>query len=140
MMRVSDWQIVWDPASAWPRTLLAVDDILDGEIRLPLSQMGDVGRPDFSAGGLPVARGNRKRRLEFTRIDSHASVDEAWAAVFASLADDPWGLKGTLSITPRGGVAVLFTAAILSSTHRVSPDGGPVETLHSYSFRIVPQA
>lgn len=140
MMRVSDWQIVWNPAGAGVRTLLAVDDVMDGEIRLPLSQMGDVGMPDFSAGGLPVARGNRRRRVEFTRIDSHGSVDAAWAAVFSCLADDPWGVKGTLSITPRGGVAVSYQAAILSSTHRVAPDGGPAETLHSYALRIVPQA
>lgn len=138
-MRVSDWQIVWDPAGAGERTLLALDDVLEDEIRLPLSQSADVGRPDFSLTGLPVARGNRKRRLEFTRRADHASVEAAWQAVFVALAADAWGAKKTLRITPRGGSAANFTAALLSSSHRVAPDGGPAETLHSYAIRIVPQ-
>ena len=137
-MRVSDWQIVWDPSGAGERVLLALDDLLEDEIRMPLSQSADIGRPDFSLTGLPVARGNRKRRIEFTRRDSHATVEAAWQAVFAALAADAWGVKKTLRITPRGGSAANYTAALLSSNHRVAPDGGPAETLHAFAFRIVP--
>lgn len=138
-MRVSDWQIVWDPAGAGERVLLSLGDLMEEEIRLPLSQATDIGRPDFSLTGLPVTRGNRKRRLEFARRDEHANVLTAWQAVFAELSADAWGEKKTLRLTPRGGSAVNYTAALLSSSHRMAPEGGLAETLHSYAFRVTPQ-
>lgn len=138
MMRLSDWQIVWAPGEAGERTLLALDDVMEDEIRLPLSQLADVGRPDFSLTGLPVSRGNRKRRIEFTRRDSHATLLDAWQAVFSALAADAWAVKKTLRITPRSGSATNYTAALLSSSHRVAPESGVAETIHSYAIRIVP--
>lgn len=137
-MRVSDWQIVWDPSGDGERTLLSLGDMMESDIRLPISISSDVGRPDFSLTGIPVSRGNRKRRVEFSRRDGHSSVLDAWQALFTELAADPWGLKKTLRITPRGGSATNYTAALLSSSHRVVSDG-LAESSHSYAFRIVPQ-
>jgi len=135
-MRTSDWTITWAPGTADELPLLALGDVLDSEIRIPRSQFVDVGRPDFSRHGIPVIRGNRRRRLDFEVRREHASVSDAWLAVFAALAAAPWGEKEILRLTPRGGTARNHAAVLLACRHEVAKGGGPAETIHGYSFRL----
>lgn len=116
-------------------TLLSPGDLMDAEVRMPGGQATDVGRADFARGGKPVSRGNRRRRLEFSRVDEYDSTDDAWLEVFRAMVADPWGVKATLRVTPRGGSAVDFPAAFLSTRHRML-GGDPVETMHEYVLRI----
>jgi hypothetical protein len=135
-MRISDFQIVWAPGTAGETPLLALDDTMDSEIRVPLAQLVDVGRPDFQAGGLPVSRGNRRRRLEFSVRRENATAAAAWLAVFQALAWSPWGQKQTIRITPRSGTARNHPAVIMSCRHEVARGSGLNETVHQYVFRL----
>ncbi|MFU8894004.1 MAG: hypothetical protein ACNA8L_10285 [Luteolibacter sp.] len=135
-MRISDFQIIWAPGTGEEKILLALGDTMDSEIRMPLAQLVDVGRPDFQKGGLPVSRGNRRRRLEFSVRTEHASVNAAWLAVFAALAWSPWGEKQTIRITPRGGTARNHPAVMMACRHEVAKGSGLAETIHQYTFRL----
>jgi len=139
MIRLSNWRIVWDAGGTSPRVLLDFGDPMDAEIQLPRDQVTDVGRPDFSLSGIPISRGNRKRRIEFSRRDEHANGVAAWQAVFNALRTDPWAIKATLSIQPEGGTARLYDAALLSASHHPTTEDGAVESVHSYAFRISPK-
>jgi len=139
MIRLSNWRIVWDAGGTVPRVLLDFGDSMDAEIQIPREMVTDIGRPDFALSGIPISRGNRKRRVEFSRRDEHATGVAAWQAVFNALRSDPWGKKSALSIQPEGGTARLYDAALLSASHRPTTEDGVVESVHSYAFRITPQ-
>lgn len=136
-MRNSDWTITWDPLGT-PLVLLALDDVMDSEIRLGGQQLVGSGLSDFALRAVAISRQNRKATLEFTRRQSRYDAASAWLACATALIATPWGLKKTLRITPRGGSARDYTAAVLSCTHRPAHDDGLIESVHSYSFRIVP--
>jgi hypothetical protein len=136
MIRISPWRIIWD-AGGTPVTLLDYGDDMDGEIRLDGVQLVDVGRMDFAQGGLPVARGNRKRRIEFSRRVPHSTAVASWQATLNAVRTAPWGVKKTLTVTPQGGTARSFTAALLSCRHKPDTLDGMIESFHSYAFRIV---
>lgn len=137
-MRNSDWQITWDPAGASPLVLLDHDDLMDAEIRLPREARAVAGKSDFALRVSMLPGRNRRTRLEFSRRAEHATAAQSWAACLAALAAAPWGLKGVLRIAPRGGTARNYSAALLSSGHRPATDGGIIESVHRYAFRLVP--
>lgn len=136
-MRESDWRIVWDPAGASPLVLLDFGDLMDSEIRLPRQQLAATGKPDFALRARVVSRGNRRGRLEFTRRLPHATAAASWTAALDALAALPWGLKGDLTIQPRGGTARDYVAAVLSSRHRAAADDGIIESVHDCVFRVI---
>lgn len=136
-MRNSDWTITWDPAGT-PLVLLALDDVMDSEIRLGGQQLTGSGLSDFALRAVAISRKNRKVTLEITRRLPHATTAAAWQDCMFALIAAPWGLKKTLRITPRGGAARDYTAALLNSTHKPAHDDGLIEAIHSYSLRIVP--
>lgn len=136
-MRNSDWTITWDPAGA-PLVMLALDDVMDNEIRIGGQQLTGSGLSDFALRAVALSRGNRKVSLEITRRLPHATTAAAWQACMDALIAAPWGLKKTLRITPRGGSARDYTAALLSSSHKPAHDDGLIESVHTYSLRIVP--
>lgn len=136
-MRTSDWQIIWDPTTT-PLVLLDYDDLMDSEIRMGGQQLAGSGVSDFALRAVAIARQNRKATLEFSRRLPHATTAAAWLACAAAIASAPWGSKATLRITPRGGSARDYTAALLSSSHRPAHEDGWIESVHRYSLRIVP--
>lgn len=136
-MRHSDWTITWDQAGT-PLVLLALDDVMDSEIRLGGQQLVGSGLSDFALRAVAISRQNRKATLEISRRLPHATTSAAWLACATALIAAPWGKKATLRITPRGGSARDYTAALLSSTHKPAHDDGLIESIHSYSLKIVP--
>jgi hypothetical protein len=136
MTRISPWRIIWDVGGT-PATLLDYGDEMDTEIRLDGQQLTDVGALDFALAGLPVARGNLKRRLEFSRRLPHTTAAASWQAVLAAVRSAPWGVKKTLTVQPQGGTVRSFTAALLACQHKPDTLDGIIESAHSYAFRIV---
>jgi hypothetical protein len=136
-MRSSDWKITWDPADTG-RVLLDYDDLMDSEIRLGGEQLVTYGQADFALRRTAISRKNAKRRLEFGRRLPHATGAASWLGAVTGLMDAPWNLKGTLRIQPRGGDARNYTAVLLGSTHRPSLEDGFIESIHSYTFRVIP--
>jgi hypothetical protein len=139
-MRESDWRIVWDPAGVSPLVLLDFGDLMDSEIRLPRQQLVATGKPDFALRAQVVSRGNRRGRLEYSRRLPHATAKASWKAAMDAMAALPWGVKGELSIQPRGGSERSYTAAVLSSRHGPRADDGVIESLHECVFRVIPIA
>ena len=135
-MRESEWRVVWDPLGASPRVMLGFGSLMENEHARTLDQQVAVARFDFAASGAPVSRGNSKCRLEFSRRDEHANASLSWDACHRELLAAPWGFKGTLQVQGRGLSPVLYTAALLSSSH--APDTGfdfP-ESVHHWAFRV----
>lgn len=137
-MRESDWSIVWEPEGETPLVLLSLGSLMDSEIRLNREQLTSAGKSDFALRLVMLSRKNAKRRLEFTRRDSHVSNAASWKACLSALKAAPWGLKGTLRIIPRGGAARDYTAALLSTAHRPASEDGFVESVHNFAFRVIP--
>jgi hypothetical protein len=136
MIRISPWRVIWDVGGT-PATLLDYGDDMDQEIRLDGRQLTDVGAMDFATGGLPVARKNLKRQLEFSRRLPHPSAAASWQAVLDAVRTSPWGVKAVLTVQPLGGTVSSFRAALLSCRHKPDTLDGIIESVHSYAFRIV---
>ena len=136
-MRLSDWQITWNPATT-AKVILDYGDLMDTEIRLGGQQLGAVGNSDFALSGTPISRKNAKRRLDFTRRLPQATPVLSWAAAIGAVRTAPWGITVELTIQPRGGVAKSFSAALLSLVARPDHLDGLVESVENWSFRIAP--
>lgn len=136
LRRSSDWSIVWAPATAGVLTLLSLDDAMAEEILTGEFGAHNVGVLDGARGARPVARGGAVRRLEFSRVDEHASLVAAWRAQAEAMAADPWGTTSVLEIQPRGSSARQMRAALLSTSHKIALVDGAIETIHTYKFRI----
>lgn len=134
--RVSAWQIVWAPLSDGVRTLLSAGDEMAEEI--VTSELGAhaLGILDGAAAARVVARGGARRRLEISRVVTHASFNAAWKRICSEMAEDMWGYTSTLEITPTGGSAREVRAALLSTSHTISTENGEIETIHRYKFRV----
>jgi len=113
-MRESSWRITWDPAGASPRVLLDFGDLMDDEIERTLAQVVDIGRFDQAVNGRPYGRGNRKRRMTLARTREFGTAVEAWQAMLAAMASDPWASKGLLRVETLGGGSSFCRAALLS--------------------------
>jgi hypothetical protein len=134
--RVSAWQIIWAPASDGVRTLLSAGDEMAEEIATNEIGAHALGFLDAATAARVVARGGSRRRLEISRVLTHATLNAAWKQICSEMAEDMWGITSTLQITPTGGSAREVRAALLSTSHIISTESGEIETIHRYRFRI----
>jgi hypothetical protein len=136
-MRESSWRITWNPLGTTPRVMLDFGDLMEREVALDGVQLAAVGTFDFALSATPSSRGNRRRRLDFGKTVGHDSDASAWHECAIQLAAGPWGgeAAGVIELRPRAGSALLLCAALLSTAHEPSAEGGIAESVHEWSFR-----
>jgi hypothetical protein len=121
MVIESNWRITWNPSGESPVVLLDYGDEMEAEISGELAALVDISRYDTAPNGRPYGRGNRKRRLEFTRYRYYANPIAAFQAMLAANAADPWKEKQLLRIEPLLG-STYGRAAVLSVTREPVTD------------------